>query len=153
MPRLVQIETWFFGIIHCISHFLHFWAFVFLNNSIFGYYYFTFSAFLNFWILVFSLLSFLLRLFSKSGDRYYRAHSTGLDPLPFILRTGLNKFLPFSIHYSFWRLGIFQINACFLDFWLEGQQMPPYLHQYFSLFKSLSVFYVIQVPFLYSIFT
>ena len=44
-----------------ISHLLIIWTFRFLNNSIFGYYYFTSSAFYNFWVLVFSLLSSLLR--------------------------------------------------------------------------------------------
>ena len=42
------------------SQLLHIWTFRFLNNSSIGFYYFTSFGFLNLWILVFSLLSFLL---------------------------------------------------------------------------------------------
>ena len=61
--RIMTITIW---IIKCrvyflyILHLLHIWTFVFLNNSVIGFYYFTSFGFFNFWILVFSLLSFLL---------------------------------------------------------------------------------------------
>ena len=45
-----------------ISHVLHCWTFRFLNNSIIGCYYYTSFGFMNFWILVLSLVNCLLWL-------------------------------------------------------------------------------------------
>ena len=70
--RIMTITFWILLYFLYISHLLHISTLRFLNNSIIGFYYFTSCGFLNFWILVFSLLSFLLRLWKVDLNHWSR---------------------------------------------------------------------------------